>query len=332
MSKIRKVFSFNSRLDVVTGVQKVLLDVHQAVKGQYDAKIVGQISFERINKNLGIKGEEYVQIKNPFMFRNSIVIVHERKFLPLFWLMNILLFQKIKIVYVHHNLLYGFRRMSIMPKYVVCISESGRINLTDYFKVPLQNIHKIHNCVDDVCKREHTDAHNDIIKILYPARVNNVKRQIEIVQKLRGRLNKNIQILFAGNGPLYEDFCQEVKDDEQFVSLGFVENVPGLMRECDYVMLFSTHEGLPITLIEATMTGTPIICNDVGGNTEIAYDKRNAFVVNEWDDLLACLNNLGGVTKEQYKSMSEMGRSIYEKFFTFDIFKRKYLQLLESIN
>lgn len=29
-------------------------------------------------------------------------------------------------------------------------------------------------------------------------------------------------------------------------------------------MLFSTTEGLPITLIEASMCGCPIICNDVG--------------------------------------------------------------------
>ena len=332
MNKINKVFSFNSRLDVVTGVQKVLLDVHHAVRDQYDAKIVGQISFRQINQNLGIKKEEYIQIKNPFILRNSIVIVHERKFLPIFWIMNHLLFQKIRLIYVHHSLLYGDRRMSVMPQWVVCISERGKINLTDYFKIPQQHIHKIHNCVDDVCEREHPDVHNDRIKILYPARINKGKRQIEIVRKLRGKLNKNIQMLFAGIGPLYEELCQEVKDDEQFVSLGFVENVPQLMLECDYVMLFSTHEGLPITLIEATMTGTPIICNDVGGNTEIAYDKKNAFVVNEWVDLLDCLNNLGGVTKEQYKRMSEAGRTIYERNFTFDIFKRNYLQLLESIN
>jgi len=332
MSKIKKVFSFNSRLDVVTGVQKVLLDVHHALNDQYDAKIVGQISFGRINKTLGIKREEYIQIRNPFMFRNSIVIIHERKFLPLFWLMNHLLFQKIRLIYVHHSLLYGNKMMSIMPQCIVCISERGRENLINYFKVPQHHIHKIHNCVDDVCKKGHPAVHNDKIKILYPARVNEGKRQIEIVRKLRGRLNKNIQFVFAGIGPLYEDLCEEVKGDEQFVNLGFVEDIPRLMRECDYVMLFSTHEGLPITLIEATMTGTPIICNDVGGNTEIAYNKKNAFVVNEWDDLLVRLNTLGEVTKQQYKCMSETGRTIYEDNFTFDIFKRNYLQLLETIS
>ena len=41
MCKRRKVFSFNSELYKVTGVQKVLMDIHHAVKEDYDAIIVG---------------------------------------------------------------------------------------------------------------------------------------------------------------------------------------------------------------------------------------------------------------------------------------------------
>ena len=36
MCKRRKVFSFNSELYKVTGVQKVLMDIHHAVKEDYD--------------------------------------------------------------------------------------------------------------------------------------------------------------------------------------------------------------------------------------------------------------------------------------------------------
>lgn len=40
---MKKVYSFNSVLFKITGVQKVVMDVHHVVKDDYDAKIVGTI-------------------------------------------------------------------------------------------------------------------------------------------------------------------------------------------------------------------------------------------------------------------------------------------------
>lgn len=50
MCKRRKVFSFNSELYKVTGVQKVLMDIHHAVKEDYDAIIVGTVSYGMVDK------------------------------------------------------------------------------------------------------------------------------------------------------------------------------------------------------------------------------------------------------------------------------------------
>ena len=137
---MKKVYSFNSQLTKITGVQKVLMDVHHALKEVYDAQIVGTVPYSKLHKDLDIQQDEYVKIKNPFMFRNSIVILHERKFLAFFWLLNRVFFQNIKLVYIHHNVFSDHRRMSIMPKTVVAISDEGVRNLHQFFGVPLQNI------------------------------------------------------------------------------------------------------------------------------------------------------------------------------------------------
>ena len=63
---IKMVFSFNSELHTVSGVQKVVLSIHNALKDEYSAKVVGLKSYSEVNPNLGIKEEEYVKWRNPF--------------------------------------------------------------------------------------------------------------------------------------------------------------------------------------------------------------------------------------------------------------------------
>ena len=329
-----KVFSFNSELHKVTGVQKVLLSIHQALKDEYPAKVVGIKSYEEVNPELCIKEEEYVKLRNPFMFKYSVVFIHERKFLALFWLINHLFFLRMTVVYVHHNMLYGHRLTTKPPKHIVAISDSGIHNLTDYFHAPLSHIHKIYNCVEDRSELKRTvRQRNGIVRILYPARINSVKRQLTIVEKLRGKIDARIQIDFAGIGPMYEELKNCLRrDDNQFHSIGFVDDIPARMLEYDYVMLFSKHEGLPISLIEATMTGTPIICNDVGGNVEIGHVGENAFVADDWDALIETLNSLPELPAKEYEKMCRASRAIYEKHFTYSIFKKNYLDLVKSIS
>lgn len=327
---MQKVFSYNTVLNKVTGVQRVMMDIHHAMQGEYCAKVVGEIPFEGIDPNLGIRKEEYVRRKGLYMFRNAVVFVHERKALPLFWLLNTFLFQRIKVVYIHHNIMYKWRWLP-MPKCVIAISDRCGENLRTYFKVKDKYIHKIFNCVDDVHPSPHRYNASGKISVLYPARINEQKRQLEMVERLKGKLNDNVQILFAGVGPHYERFADMAKDDKHFIALGFRNDITALMQQCDYVMLFSKHEGLPITLIEATMCGTPIICNDVGGNLEIAHGDENAFTTDDWDKLIEILNSLPSVQSKEYLRLSRNSRRIYEQNFTFPIFKKKYLDLVEEI-
>ncbi len=330
---MKRVFSFNSELYKVTGVQKVLLDVHHAVMENYDAKIVGTVSYDKLHKDQGIKREEYIKFRNPFMFRNSIVILHERKFLALFWLLNHLFFQNIKLVYIHHNVFNNHRRMSIMPKNVVAISDEGVRNLHEFFGVPMKNIHKIYNCVKDIHPHSHKIYDGGVVKILYPARINEQKRQLEIVKFLKGKLNDKIKILFAGTGPYFESLKESVQGDEHFDCLGYRSDIYNLLSECDYMLLFSGHEGLSISLIEATMMCTPIVCNNVGGNSEIVKNGVNGTVldVNDWKGLIETMNNLANIPGTKYNEMSMNSRRIYESNFTFEKFKANYLNLLSKL-
>ena len=154
---------------------------------------------------------------------------------------------------------------------------------------------------------------------------------MEIIDKLLGRLDHRVKIFFAGDGPLYSELYDKIKQSDQFYALGFKSDMISLLLQADYVLLFSMFEGLSISLIEATMCGVPIICNSVGGNLEIAESQKNAFVVDEWDKLTSVLNSLPNISHQQYQRMSEESRKKYEANFTFEKFKSNYVELLSNI-
>lgn len=329
----RKVFQLNSELYKVTGIQRVLLDIHEALKDDFEAKIAGFIPYDKIDRSLGVSEKDYIRFRNPLKFRDSVVIIHERRLLPLMWLLTHVPGLNAKCVYVHHSVLYGNKRLSLFPENIVAISDAGIRNLIEYFGVPRANITKIHNCVRATAPhkpRTRTFDPGDIT-ILYPARINSGKRQIEIVNYLRGKLDPRVKILFAGIGPLYDEFSRLCKDDPQFRALGFRGDIPDLMKNVDFMLLFSKNEGLPISLIEATMLGTPIICNDVGGNCEIVENGNNGVVVDDWNSLAACLNSLPLMTLAEYDSLTLDGPNIAREKFGFDLFRCKYQLLIKNL-
>lgn len=332
--KKHKVFQFNINLNKVTGIQRVMLDIHEALKDDFNAIIVGNIPYDKVDVNLGISQADYIKFKNPLLFRDSVVIIHERRLLPLMWVMTHIPGLKVRCIYVHHSELNGNKLFSFFPKNIIAISDRGIDNLTKYFKVPIFNITKIHNCVresNNFCDsvRKAFDPQN--IVILYPGRINRGKQQIEMVRRLSGKLDSRIKIQFAGIGPLYDELKEICKNNNQFEVLGFQKDIPGLLRNVDFMMLFSTHEGLPISLLEASQNGTPIICNDVGGNCEIVQNGKNGIIVNDWDSLINLLNSLPAMNGEYYGQLSLGGPAVIMEKFSFSKFKTRYLEVIYSL-
>ena len=68
-----------------------------------------------------------------------------------------------------------------------------------------------------------------------------------------------------------------------------------------------------------------------GGNSEICYNGKNGWVVDDWEELIKILNNLPNITNEEYRHMCEKSREIYRENFRFETFREKYLRLLRNL-
>lgn len=329
---MRKVYSLIFQLYDVSGVQRILLDIHNGIKKDFDAKVAGFYPYEEIVKKMDVSQSEYVQLKSIRDLRDALVITHERKSSTKCYLMNILFRLNMKLIHVQHSVYHDLRYLSFYPSNIVSISDAITANLASYFRISPERITKIHNGLIDECSLEPFVQSDGKIRVAYVARIDLNKRQLDIVDNLKDKLPDNIEISFVGNGPLLSELVAKTKGMTSFKVFGFRKDVIDIIQRSDYVMLFSGQEGLPVTLIEGVMCKKPLIINDVGGNIEIGKPHVNAFLANGWDELIEVLTLLKDISKEEYKKMSENSRKIYEQNFTYDIMIQKYKDLINRVS
>jgi len=88
-------------------------------------------------------------------------------------------------------------------------------------------------------------------------------------------------LVFAGNGPLFDDMQQlaahlGIADRVRF--LGFRRDVPTLIKASTAMLLPSEQEGLPRSVMEAMCQGVPVIGSRIRGMTDLLGDGRGLLV------------------------------------------------------
>lgn len=59
---------------------------------------------------------------------------------------------------------------------------------------------------------------------------------------------------------------------------GQVSDITEIWRQHQLLVLPSRYEGLPLVIVEAMLSGRPVLCTDVGGNTELVEDGISGYV------------------------------------------------------
>lgn len=91
-----------------------------------------------------------------------------------------------------------------------------------------------------------------------------------------------LKFLLAGDGILKDDLIRLVDSNgigENFHFLGIREDIPELLAACDYFILPSLWEGLPMALIEAMASGLPIVATEVSGSKQVMNDGKTGLLV-----------------------------------------------------
>lgn len=120
------------------------------------------------------------------------------------------------------------------------------------------------------------------IDFLYVGRFDKVKCISDLVKAfaiLHGE-NSALKLCLCGSGAEEKKIIKTIKKcklpDDSVMMPGYVDNVSAYYARSKVFCLFSSREGGPMCLLEASSFGLPIVCTDIPGNLNYVNDQKSA--------------------------------------------------------
>lgn len=144
-----------------------------------------------------------------------------------------------------------------------------------------------------------------------------------------------IAFLIVGEGVRMAEMQALVKTEDledTVYFLGYRTDVANVIAQTDVMVLSSLWEGFPLTPIEVFSVKKTIVATDVPGTMEIVKDGENGLIVPMKDPQAIA----AGVRRlyedaQLRKKLEENALRTYEDKFSYEIFCRNYLTLLEEL-
>ncbi|NQT32169.1 MAG: glycosyltransferase, partial [Candidatus Omnitrophica bacterium] len=147
----------------------------------------------------------------------------------------------------------------------------------------------------------------------------------------------NIEYNIIGMGPLKESLQAAVKELDLEGVIHFLgekkrEDVIKALVESDIYFLPSTHEALPMVLMEAQAVGLPVVATDVGSTTEIVLDAQSGFIVPE-GDIGEMAERLGYLIQypDLWPEMGKTGREYVKKHYDINMLNDKLVEIYREL-
>jgi len=314
------IVHFYPNFDNIGGAQSMILTLYKGMKAQSKSvKIAGLTTFNNINQRYkkDLIESDYIQIQllKINTFKDKLLISHHRKLTTYLVLISKIFFLKLRITHVAHNEFYNLKSLTFFPKSIIAVSNKVRANLVDVFNIDFNIIEVIYNGIDSEKEEVKFSNIDSPLKILYPARINTVKKQLKLVEEIKKSNITNIKISFCGDGNLLDQLKLATINDDRFNVKGLVDNMELEFNDAHFTMLYTEREGLPVSLIESCKYGVPIICNDVGGNLEIVEDGINGYVVNTYTELVKIIKKIQKLNTNEYKALCIKSKEVFNNKF-----------------
>lgn len=256
-----------------------------------------------------------------------------------------------KVVFTHHGADYKREKWGIMAKTALRLGElAGCLFANDIIVISnvikdfiarkygrTKNVHLIYNGVSapEFCdypeyfKELGIERGKYILGMCRFSPEKNLNHLIKAYVLLRqeGRLPEGMRLVIAGDADFPDkgiDDMKEMARQNGVVLPGFVKGrkLHSLLTNATCYCLPSSHEGLPIALLEAMSYGLPVVVSDIPANTEIGLPEEDYFHLGDVDGLADKLASV--VSKPLRRIEYDLGKYDWNKIAaqTAEVYKK----------
>ncbi|MFA5802737.1 MAG: glycosyltransferase [Thermoleophilia bacterium] len=218
------------------------------------------------------------------------------------------------------------RRSTIM----IAVCQATRRDLVDVLKIAPDKVHVVRNGIEERCvepqvveavRREFGCKDGDRL-VAYVGRIayhKGVGFLIDAAERVAAGM-PDTRFVAVGDGPMVDELQLRVASGSlagRFVLAGRRSDAIDIIAAADLLVLPSLSEGLPLTLLEAAMTGTAMVASDTGGIPEIVIEGETGLLVPVGDSnaLALAIGRLLDDDDERER-MGAAARSLWKQQFT----------------
>ena len=225
-----------------------------------------------------------------------------------------------------------YKKICDKNNYLVCVSKS----LMEKFNKKTKNVQVIYNGVDskNINDKKKFPSKNDKLICLQTGMINKAKGQditIKAIEELYNEGYKNIELLLAGSGNIY-DLGIEKKNRKWLKVLGQVNNIEEIRKEVNVEIVSSKKEAFGRVTVEAMMGGIPVVGSNSGGTKELIKDNETGLLYEpgNYEDLKNKIKYL----YENKKEIKRLGVNAYnysKDYFLIDRCASEIYKLYKEI-
>ena len=209
----------------------------------------------------------------------------------------------------------------------VVLGEVWRRWAMDTFGVDPNRIGIIYNGVPATVAKPRTPQPDAPFRLLFVGNLLERKGVSDLLRAFASLRAHRIELTMAGGGPVetYRTLAADLGIADRVRFTGWLSQAAtrALMVESGALILPAYDEGLPLVILEALASRTPVICTPVGSIPEVLEDRRTALFVTPGDPagIAAAVLTLAG-DPALGAALSDAGAALYERLFTMEAFAR----------
>lgn len=222
----------------------------------------------------------------------------------------------LKVIMTHHGPDYDREKWGFFAKWVLRMGERFAARqadeiiaistvITEILRRKYNRTEHVHLIFNGITTFTSARSENYIKKlglkpgkyILAVARFVEEKRLDNLIEAYIQLKDPEMRLVIAGNADYETSYCcflREFAMKNQVILTGIVkgENLKELYMNAGLFVLPSSHEGMPITLLEAMSFGRKVLASDIPAHIAIDLPKDNYFRLNNMDDFVRKIRSL----------------------------------------